>query len=251
MVALVAPLPDAVVGDPIGPGHVVHQVLDEIALIAGLHDHQAGAGELGELQQKEGGGIELEVAPAVVRHHRIAAGGVELGVDRVEAVQAGLEALHLGGLAQHGRKQAAHQLQHPLFELEGAAAGAPQAAIGQGETPDALNRIHAVAHPGIAVVAVHGVGGTGRQQAAQRMLALQNHRLDLAVEILEAVPGGGGAQGLRGRARGRRGRRTWIGGRDGRTGEAGDGLAKEALGNKVVKRSLRSDLFLLNVLGAD
>jgi hypothetical protein len=27
--------------------------------------------------------------------------------------------------------------------------------------------------------------------------------------------------------------------------------AKEALGNKVVKRSLRSDLFLMNVLGAD
>ncbi len=26
---------------------------------------------------------------------------------------------------------------------------------------------------------------------------------------------------------------------------------KEALGNKVVKRSLRSDLFLMNVLGAD
>ena len=28
-------------------------------------------------------------------------------------------------------------------------------------------------------------------------------------------------------------------------------LPKEALGNKVVKRSLRSDLFLMNVLGAD
>jgi mRNA interferase MazF len=28
-------------------------------------------------------------------------------------------------------------------------------------------------------------------------------------------------------------------------------LIKEALGNKVVKRSLRSDLFLMNVLGAD
>jgi hypothetical protein len=26
---------------------------------------------------------------------------------------------------------------------------------------------------------------------------------------------------------------------------------REALGNKVVKRSLRSDLFLMNVLGAD
>jgi len=28
-------------------------------------------------------------------------------------------------------------------------------------------------------------------------------------------------------------------------------LSREALGNKVVKRSLRSDLFLMNVLGAD
>jgi hypothetical protein len=28
-------------------------------------------------------------------------------------------------------------------------------------------------------------------------------------------------------------------------------FTKEALGNKVVKRSLRSDLFLMNVLGAD
>ena len=28
-------------------------------------------------------------------------------------------------------------------------------------------------------------------------------------------------------------------------------LPREALGNKVVKRSLRSDLFLMNVLGAD
>jgi hypothetical protein len=28
-------------------------------------------------------------------------------------------------------------------------------------------------------------------------------------------------------------------------------FAREALGNKVVKRSLRSDLFLMNVLGAD
>jgi NDP-sugar pyrophosphorylase family protein len=30
-----------------------------------------------------------------------------------------------------------------------------------------------------------------------------------------------------------------------------DMSTKEALGNKVVKRSLRSDLFLMNVLGAD
>jgi len=33
--------------------------------------------------------------------------------------------------------------------------------------------------------------------------------------------------------------------------KATDTCAREALGNKVVKRSLRSDLFLMNVLGAD
>ena len=41
VVALVAALPDAVVGHPVGARHVVGQVLDEVALVAGLHDHQA------------------------------------------------------------------------------------------------------------------------------------------------------------------------------------------------------------------
>ena len=230
MVALVAPLPDAVVGHAVGAGHVIHEVLDEIALVAGLHDHQPGAGELGELQQEEGGGVELEVTPAVVGHHGLAAGGVELGVDGVEAVQAGLEALHLGGLAQHGRKQAAHQLQHPLLQLEGPAAGTPQAAVGQGQPPDALHGIHAVAHPGVAVVAMHGVGGAGRQQAAHRVLPLQHHGLDLAVEVLEAAPGGCGAHGRGGRAGGRRGRGTRIGERDSGAGAIVGWLAAHHLG---------------------
>ena len=41
VVALVAPLPDAVIGHPVGPGHVIHQVLDEIPLVARLDHHQA------------------------------------------------------------------------------------------------------------------------------------------------------------------------------------------------------------------
>ena len=87
--------------------------------MAALHNDQARAGQLGQLQQEQGRGIQLQVAPAVIGHHRIATGGVELGVDRIEGRQAGFEALHLGGLAQHRRQQAAHQLQHPLLELEG------------------------------------------------------------------------------------------------------------------------------------
>ena len=129
------------------------------------------------------------MAPAVIGHHRLARVGVELGVDGVEAIEAVLEALHLGGLAQHGAQQPPHQLQHPLLELEGAPAGAAQAAMGDRQTPDALDRIDAVAHPGIAVVAMHGVGGAGGQQAGDRMLAAEHHRLDLAIELPQQLPG--------------------------------------------------------------
>ncbi len=57
VVALVAPLPDAVVGHAVGAGHVVHQILDEVALVAAAHHNQAGAGQLGELQQEQGRGV--------------------------------------------------------------------------------------------------------------------------------------------------------------------------------------------------
>ena len=189
VVALVTPLPDAVIGHPVGAGHVIDQVLNEIPLVAGLDHHQAAAGQLGQLQQVQGGGVQLQVPPAVVGHHRFATAGVELGVDRIEPIQAVLEALHLGGLAQHRVEQSAHQLQHPLVQLKGAAAVAVQVAVGQGQAPDALDRIDAVPHPGVAVVAVHRVGGAGGQQACDRMLAGQHHLLDLAVDRLENLPG--------------------------------------------------------------
>ena len=191
VVALVTPLPDAVVGHPIGAADVVHQVLEEVPFVAGLHHHQAGAGELGQLEQEQAGGIELEMPPAVVAHNGFATAGVELGVDRIERIEAALEALHLGGLAQHGGEQAPHELEHALLQLEGAAAGPAQAAVGQGQAPDALNGVHAIAHPGIAVVAVNGVGGAGGQQTGERMLAAQHHRIDAAVELLEHGPGPG------------------------------------------------------------
>ena len=129
------------------------------------------------------------MAPAVVGDNRLARVGVELGVDRIEAIEAGLEAFHLGGLAQHGAQQAPHQLQHPLLKLEGAPAGAALAAMGDCQPPDALNRVDAVAHPGIAVVAVHGVGGAGGQQAGDRMLAIEHHCLDLAIELQQQLVG--------------------------------------------------------------
>ena len=189
VVALVTPLPDAVIGHPVGAGHVINQVLDEIPLVVGLDHHQAAAGQLGQLQQVQGGGVQLQVSPAVVGHHRITAAGVEFGVNRIKPIQAVLEALDLGGLAQHRVEQPAHQLQHPLVQLKGAAAVAVQAPVGQGQTPDALDRIDAVPDPGVAVVAVHRVGGAGRQQAGDGVLARQHHLLDLAVDRLEHLPG--------------------------------------------------------------
>ena len=189
MVALVAPFPDAVVSHPIGAGHVIDEVLEEIALRAGLNDHQPRAGELGQLQQKQGRGIELQMAPAVVGHHRIAGGRIEFGVDGVEPLEARLEALHLRRLAHHRAHQSPHQLQDPLLQLEGAAAGPLQPPVGQGQSPDALDGIDAVPHPGVAVVAVHGAGGAGGKQTRDRMLPAQDHVLDLAVQPVEQLAG--------------------------------------------------------------
>ena len=91
------------------------------------------------MEQKQRRGIELQMPPAVIGHYGSAGGRVELGVDGMQAMQAVLEALHLRGLAQHGVEQAAHQLQHPRFKLVYAATGPPQAAMGQGKSPDALD----------------------------------------------------------------------------------------------------------------
>ena len=84
MVALVAPFPNAVVAHAIGAGDVIDEVLQEVPLMAGLHHHQSRAGQLGELQQKEGRRIELQMAPTVVWDHGIAAAGVVLGVQAIE-----------------------------------------------------------------------------------------------------------------------------------------------------------------------
>ena len=202
MVPLITPLPNAVVSDPIGPGHVIDQVLHEVPLVLGLDDHQARAGQLGQLQQKQGGGIELEMAPSVVGHHGVAAGGVELGVQGIQPIQAVFEALHLGSLAQHGVEQAPHQLHDPLLQLKSPPVVAPHPGVGHGQAPHALDRIDAVAHPGVAVVSVHRVGGACRQQTRNRVLAGEHDGFDLTVDFFEYRPGfrlsGGAPWGGRG-----------------------------------------------------
>ena len=69
--------------------------------MAGLNHHQSRTGQLGELQQEEGRGIELQVPPAVIGDHRIATARVVLGVQAIERGEGLLEALDLVGLAQH------------------------------------------------------------------------------------------------------------------------------------------------------
>ena len=186
VVALVTPFPDAVIADAIGPGDVVHEVLDEIRLIAAAHHRQSGSGELGQLQQKQGGGIQLQMAPGVIGHHRITIAAVVLGMQRVERIKTGLEPLHLGGLAQHRSEQPAHQGEHPLVQFPNTAAvlsGA--AAVGHRQGPDALDRVHAISDPGIAVVPVDGVGGAGWKQPADGVLAVQNNAFNRTVELFQ------------------------------------------------------------------
>ena len=67
-----------------------------------------------------------------------------------------------------------------------AAGGAPVlATMGDGQAPNALNRVHAVANPGVSVISVHGVGRAGWKQSAHWMLTLQNHRFDGYIQALE------------------------------------------------------------------
>ena len=186
MVAFVAPFPDPVVGSAVGPGDVVHQVLKEIHFVTALHHRASALGQLRQLQQKQGGGIELEMPPGVVSHHRLAGATVVFGVKGVEGVEALLEALHLLGLPHHRAHQAAHEGHHPLLQLPGAQAVLPLlTAVGQGQSPDALHRIDAVPHPGIAVVAMDGVSGAGGEQAADRVLPIENHPLDGLIQTLK------------------------------------------------------------------
>ena len=193
MVPLVAPFPDAVVGRPIGPGHVEHQVLDEVRFITALDHGAAAPRQLGQLQQKQRGGIQLQVAPGVIGNDGIAAGTVVFGMKRVQRIQAVLEALHLFGLAQHGAHQASHQGDHPLLQLPGPAVlNTPVAPDRQAQGPDALHGIDAVPDPGIAVVAMDGVGGACGQQATHGVLTIQDHPADRAIQPLDdginAVP---------------------------------------------------------------
>ena len=183
VVAFVAPFPDAVIRGSIRPGDVVHEVLNEIHLIPALDHGAATAGELSQLEQKQGSGIELQMSPGVIRHHRIAAAAVVLRVQSVERIEADFEALHLPGLAEHGSQQPPHQGDHPLLELPGPpVVGSMASTVGHGQSPDALHGVDTVPHPGIAVVAVNRVGGAGGQQTTDWVLTLQHHLLNRTIE---------------------------------------------------------------------
>ena len=149
---------------------------------------EAAAGQLCQLQQEQGRGIDLQMSPTVIRNHGLPAGAVVFGMQGIEWIQAALEALHLPGLAQHRLKQAAHQVQHALLKLPGPAAVlAVLSTVGDGQSPHALNRIDAVPAPGIAVIAMHGVGCACRLQSADRVLALQHHGLDRLIQAVQPL----------------------------------------------------------------
>ena len=57
--------------------------------------------------------------------------------------------------------------------------------MGEGEPPDALDGVHTVANPGIAVVAMDGVCRTGGQQATNGILSFKDHPLDGSIESLK------------------------------------------------------------------
>ena len=57
--------------------------------------------------------------------------------------------------------------------------------MGNGQSPNALDRIHAVANPGIAVVAMNGVSCARRKESAERVLPLQDHGFNGAVQVLQ------------------------------------------------------------------
>ena len=61
-------------------------------------------------------------------------------------------------------------------------------AVGKGEPPDALDRVNAIANPGIAVIAMHRVGRAGGEQAGDRMLATQHHPRDRVIQLQQQVP---------------------------------------------------------------
>ena len=148
---------------------------------------EAAAGQLCQLQQEQGRGIDLQMSPAVIRNHGLPAGAVVFGMQGIEWIQAALEALHLPGLAHHRVEQSAHQVHHALLQLPAALAGAFHPVMRLCQAPHTLNRIDAVPDPGIAVIAMHGVGCAGRQQSADRVLALQHHGLDRLIQAVQPL----------------------------------------------------------------
>lgn len=63
MVDLVSSLPNTIVGCAVSALDVKDQVLDEIDLVGGVDDQDSRSGHLGKGQEKDGGGIDLQVTP--------------------------------------------------------------------------------------------------------------------------------------------------------------------------------------------
>jgi hypothetical protein len=112
-------------------------------------------------------------------------------VERVARVLAALEGLDLVRLAHHRAQQPAEAADDGVFEFEAAVGGGVAAPVGERQRPRRHQPVHHVAHPGVGVVAVRVDRGAGGQQAGDRVLAGEDHALDLVVEALEGVHGGG------------------------------------------------------------
>ena len=183
VVSLVAPFPHSVVGSPVRPSHVEHQILDEIRFITAVNHGAAALRQLSELQQEQRCGIELQMPPGIVGHHWFTTAAVVFGMQGIQRIEAVFEAFDLPGLTQHRPQQATHQSDHPLFELPGPAVPfTTVAADGEAQGPDALNGVHTVPDPGVAVIPMDRVGGAGGKQTTDRVLALQHHLADGAVQ---------------------------------------------------------------------
>jgi hypothetical protein len=183
MVGLITPLPNAVIRDAVRPSDVVDQVLNEIGFVP-TPDHGTSAPrQLTQLEKKQRCGIELQVTPSVVVDDGIPRASVVFRMECIQRIQACFEAFNLVRLAQHGAQQTAHESDDVLLQFPGSGAAAPiTPTVGEGESPDALDGVHTVANPGIAVVAMDGVCRTGGQQATNGILSFKDHPLDRSIE---------------------------------------------------------------------
>jgi len=154
--------------------------------VVALNHDQAALGELGELEQIERRGIELQMpqpSSATTGSPRDVSNLAWIASPRLRLF---FEALHLVGLAQHRHQQAAHQHQDPLLQLKHPLAGSVEAAVRQRQPPDAFEwstRSRGPRHRRSLPWTVLAVLAGSR--AADRVLTHQHGPLDLAIEELK------------------------------------------------------------------